>query len=153
MKFVEAYNHHNGQAEWARRELFDWLTDVFEAPSLTIQQRCTDSIREHVRKQFDSEGWSDEVRIHSSYDLTVFARRDDLAFQLQTGNISRALYDLMKMQYLFTADKIEAGALAVPSNLAAKRINSNVANFNRVMNELALFDRIISVPLLLISFE
>lgn len=153
MRFVEAYSHHNAEAEWNKRDLFEWLTDVFDAPNVKVEKRSTAIIREHIRGQFDSQGWSGEARIDASRDLTIFSIKDDLAFQVQTGNISRALYDLLKLQFLFSAKKIEACAMAVPSSLAAQRIGSNISNFNRVMNELELFNRVISVPLLLISFE
>lgn len=153
MKYVEAYSHHNGETEWQKRELFDWLTDVFVAPSLSVGKGSTTAIRSHIRAQFEEQGWSGEIRIDSSFDLTVFAMKDDIAFQIQTGNVSRAFYDLLKLQFLYSAEKIEVAALAVPSQLAAQRIGSNIASFNRVMSELSLFSRIISVPLLLISFE
>jgi hypothetical protein len=153
MRYVEAYSHHNGETEWQKRELFEWLTDVFEQPSLEVNKGSSTLIRTHIREQFDQEGWSGEVRIDPNFDLTIFSIKDDLAFQVQTGNISRALYDLMKLQYLFVAKKIEAGALAVPSSIGATRMGSNIANFNRIMNELNLFNRVISVPLLLVSFE
>jgi hypothetical protein len=153
MRYVEAYSHHNGESEWQKRELFEWLTDVFVAPSITIGRGSTSLIRTHIRNQFEEQGWSGEIRLDPSFDLTVFSIKDDLAFQVQTGNISRAFYDLLKLQFLYTAEKIEAAALAVPSQLAAQRIGSNIAHFNRVMNELSLFNRVISIPLLLISFE
>lgn len=153
MKYLEAYSHHNGEAEWVRRDLFEWLTDVFAAPSLEICKGCTSNIRAHIRSQLDNEGWSGEVKIDPSFDLTIFSMKDDLAFQVQTGNVSRGIYDFMKLQYLYSAGKIEAAAMAVPSSTAAQKIGSNVANFNRLMNELELFDRVISIPLLLISFE
>lgn len=153
MKYAEAYSHHNGELEWNKRELFEWITDVFVAPSIEVGKRSTKQIRAHIRDQFDNEGWSNEVGIDPSFDVTVFSMKDDLAFQVQTGNISRAFYDLVKLQFLFTAGKIEAAALAVPSSLAAQRMGSNIASFNRVMNELPLYSRVISVPLLLISFE
>jgi hypothetical protein len=77
----------------------------------------------------------------------------DLAFQIQTGNVSRAFYDLLKMQYLYMQKKIEAAALAVPTKDAANLIASNVAHSERVWGELQLFDRIITVPTLIIAFE
>lgn len=153
MKYIEAYSHHNGEAEWQKRDLFEWLTDVFAAPAIDVCKGSTTTIRNHIRSQFENEGWSGEVRIDPRYDLTVFSIREDMLFQVQTGNISRAMYDLLKIQYLYSVGKIEACALAVPSATAAQRLGSNIANFNRVMNELVLFDRVISIPLLLISFE
>jgi len=79
--------------------------------------------------------------------------KDDLAFQLQTGNMSRAPYDLLKLQYLFQSQKIEAAALALPTKEAAKIIGDNIANAERVIRELQLFDRVITVPILVVAFE
>lgn len=153
MRYVEAYSHHNGEAEWVRRELFEWLTDVFAAPDIEIKKGCSTLVRAHIRQQFDDQGWSGEVKIDQGFDLTVFSRKDDLAFQVQTGNISRVPYDLLKIQHLYVTGKIEAAALAVPTFPAAQLMGSNIANFSRVMGELSLFSRVITIPLLLISFE
>lgn len=153
MKFAGAYSLHNGQAEWERRELSDWLTDLFEAPSISVGAGCTGNIRAHISNELSTGGWSNQVRIDPNFDLTVTGRHRDLAFQIQTGNISRAIYDLMKLQYLFQQRKIGAAALAVPTKAAGLLIASNVASVERVWNEVQLFDRIITLPLLVIGFE
>lgn len=153
MKFAGAYSLHNGDAEWSKRELSEWLTDLFEAPNIPIGQGCTGSIRTHLRDELLAAGWAHAVRIDPNFDLTVTGRYRDLAFQIQTGNISRAMYDLLKLQYLYEQRKIEAAALAVPTKAASDLINSNVANVERVWGELQLFDRIITFPLLVIGFE
>ena len=128
MKFAGAYSLHNGQAEWEKRDLSDWLTDLFEAPSIAIGAGCTGKIRSHITTELSDSGWSNQVRIDPSFDLTVTGRHRDLAFQIQTGNISRAIYDLMKLQYLFQQRKIGAAALAVPTKAAGLLIASNVAS-------------------------
>ena len=153
MKLAWTYSHNNGDAEWVKRDLRDWLTDVFEAPSIRLRPGATHEIREHVRKEFEKEGWAISVRIDPDYDLTVFAVRDDLAAHLQTGNMSRAPYDLLKLQYLYTGKKIEAAALALPTKAGAQLIGSNIAHADRVSSELTLFSRIITVPILLVAFE
>lgn len=153
MNFAYTYDHRNGSAEWTRRELQDWLTDIFEVPQLRMGERCTTDIRAHVEGELRNEGWAMNVKIDQNLGLTVFAMNDDLAFQLQTGNISRVPYDLLKLQQLFLAQRIEAAALAVPTKECAQAIGSNVANAERVCNELQLFDRIITVPILLIAFS
>jgi len=153
MKFAGAYSLHNGQAEWERRDLSDWLTDLFEAPGIPIGAKCTGRIREHLAAELVANGWAHNVRIDPHFDLTVTGRYRDLAFQVQTGNISRAIYDLMKFQYLYLQGKIEAAALAVPTKAAAVSIASNVANVERVWSEVQLYDRIITFPLLIIGFE
>jgi len=153
MKFAGAYSLHNGQAEWERRELIDWLTDLFEVPSIAIGAGCTGKIRSHISTELSDGGWSSQVRIDPNFDLTVTGRHRDLGFQIQTGNISRAIYDLMKLQYLFQQRKIGAAALAVPTKAAGLLIASNVASVERVWNEVQLFDRIITLPLLVVGFE
>src|SRR5262245_633162 len=140
MKFAYVHDHHNASAEWSRRELQEWLTDVFEAPDLRIADRCTPHIRHHVQTELEKEGWAINVKINQDLGLTVFAMREDLAFQLQTGNMSRAPYDLLKLQYLYSIERIESAALAVPTKSCAERIGSNIANAERICNELQLFN-------------
>jgi len=153
MKFDSVYDHHNAIAEWQQRELYDWLTDVFEAPAIKMGEGCTTEIRRHVRQEFEKEGWAINVRIDQDLGLSVFAMKDDLAFHLQTGNISRAAYDLLKLQHLYQANRVEAAALALPTKERAVQLGSNVANSERVMQELQLFNRIITVPICLVAFR
>jgi hypothetical protein len=153
MKLNGTYDHHNAVAEWQRRDLHEWLTDVFEAPAVTIQPNCTQAIRDHVENEFTNEGWALGVRLDQNHQLAVTALKGDLAFQLQTGNMSRAPYDLLKLQYLFDEHKIQAAALALPTQAAAKVIGDNIANADRVCRELRLFDRVITVPISVVAFD
>lgn len=153
MKLAFTHQHHNGGAEWEKRELFEWITDIFEAPAIKLEAGCTGLIRQHITREFQSEGWGQDVKIDQALNLTISAMKDDLAFQLQTGNISRAPYDLLKLQHLYMTERIEAGALALPTGEAAAKIGSNVANAERVCKEMTAFDRVITVPILLIAFE
>jgi hypothetical protein len=153
MRFVEAYSHHNGAEAWEARELDEWLTDLFEAPGVKIAPKSTSAIRDHVKAELEKEGWAFNVRVDPGSDLTVFARKNDLVIQLQTGNISRYAYDLLKIQHLYSKKEIEAAALAVPTLKAAQIIGSNIANVERIWNELNIFDRVITVPILVIAFE
>ncbi|MEI9886319.1 MAG: hypothetical protein WDN08_07410 [Rhizomicrobium sp.] len=153
MKFDAAYSLHNGDAEWRKRDLFEWLTDMFNVPGLIVEAGSTAKIRDHVRSELQKAGWAHSVRIEPTFDLTITGTYRDLGFQIQTGNVSRAIYDLTKLEYLYQKKKIEAAALAVPTKAAADIIGSNVANVNRLWGEIQLFDRIINVPLLLLAFE
>jgi hypothetical protein len=154
MKLAFTYdNHHNAGAEWERRELKEWLTDVFEAPALKIQQKCTQEIHEHVEQEFINEGWALNVRLDQKHQLAVTAIKGDLAFQLQTGNMSRAPYDLLKLQYLYQSKRIATAALALPTRDAAKIIGDNLANAERICREMQLFDRVITVPILVVAFH
>src|SRR5262245_37964133 len=153
MRLNGTYDHHNAVAEWQRRDLHEWLTDVFEAPAVVIERFCTPAIRAHVEDEFATEGWALDVRLDQHHQLAVTAMKGDLAFQLQTGNMSRAPYDLLKLQYLFQEHRIQAAALALPTLSAAKIIGDNIANADRIFRELRLFDRVITVPISVVAFE
>lgn len=153
MKLAYVYDHHNAVAELSRRELDEWLTDIFDVPQLVLRRKCTPDIRRHVASEFEREGWALDVKLDQELGLTVFAMRDDLAFQLQTGNMSRAPYDLLKLQYLYTSQRIQCAALALPTRAGGAAIGDNIANADRLRNELELFSRVISVPIMLIAFE
>jgi hypothetical protein len=153
MKVDHIYDHHNAVAQWAKRDLQDWLADIFEAPAIKVRDGYTAEIREHVRGEFERDGWAMNVKIDQSLGLSVFAMKDDLAFHLQTGNISRAAYDLLKLQYLYHSERIEASALALPTKEKAQDLGSNIANAERVTRELQLFNRVITVPIVVIAFS
>jgi len=146
-------DHHSAGHEWERRDLYEWLTGVFEVPGITIKPGCTSQIKEHVTTEFLNEGWAMEAKLEQEANLRVTAMKSDVAFQLQTGNMSRAPYDLLKMQYLCTSGKIEVAAIALPTVKAAKLMGDNIANAERIIRELQLFKRVITVPVLVVAFD
>lgn len=153
MKIEHVYDHHNAISEWSRRDAFEWLKDVFEAPGVRVREGGTADIRAHAKQEFEKGGWAMNVKIDQGLGLSVFSMKDDLAVQLQTGNISRAAYDLLKLQYLYDTKRIAAAALVLPTKNCAALIGSNIANADRITNELEFFDRILTVPIVVIAFE
>lgn len=153
MKLVATYSHHNGVDVWQDRELYEWVTDIFEAPKLRVGECSTTVIREHVKVELEAEGWAFNIRVDAESDLTVFARKGDLVIQLQTGNISRYAYDILKIQHLYSKKEVDGAVLAIPTKAAAMKIGSNIANVERIWNELNIFDRFITVPIMVIAFE
>lgn len=153
MNFVATYSHHDGVGIWESRDLYEWATDIFVAPDVPVREKSTREIRDYVESELNAAGWASKVKIDAKVDLTVFARKEDMAFQLQTGNISRYAYDLLKLQHLYASREIECGILAVATKEAAAKLGSNIAQVERIWEELKVFDRIISVPLMLIAFD
>ncbi len=145
--------HRNAATPWRERDQYEWLTDVFAMPSIKIERACTAAIRQHVADEFVKEGWALNVKLSSESSIKVGAIKDDLAFQLQTGNWSRAPYDFLKLEYLHKTNRIKAAAYAVPTVEAGKVIGDNLANADRVIRELELFYHVITVPILVIAFD
>jgi hypothetical protein len=148
-----SYYSHKGAEEEVLNRDGKWLLSLYNTKDVNVEPRGGALIREYTRQQLLLKGWSGEVTINNEYDLTVFSKKDDLAFQIQTGNASRAPYDLLKLQYLYAERSIAAAVLALPTKAAAKVLGDNIASFDRVHGELDLFDRIITVPILLLGFE
>lgn len=153
MKLSGTYSHHGGQELWCARNLYEWATDVFEAPKLEVGSCSTVEIRDHVKAELTLAGWAFNVKVDPESDLTVFAKKGDLAIQLQTGNVSRYAYDMLKLQHLYIKREIEGAILAIPDKAAALSIGSNIVNVERVINEIEIFDRFITVPIMIIAFE
>lgn len=126
---------------------------VVDAPAVKVVAGSTKAVRGHVRQFLSRHGWPGEAAFHTGYDLKVFSLGERAAWQVQTGNAARAHYDLLKLQYLYTVERIEVAFLVVPTRVAAARLGSNIAAFERVQGELALYARVLSLPLVLIGFE
>jgi hypothetical protein len=153
MKYVSAYSHNYGKNAWEDRDEVEWITDIFDAPSIKIEKGITSEIREHVENELMNAGWALNVPVQTGSGISVLATKDDLAFHLQTGNVSRVAYDLLKLECLFKDKKIKAAALALPCQKAAQKLGSNIANYERLVKELAIFDHVITTPILVIGFE
>src|SRR5258708_4743743 len=147
------YLSHKGAEEEIRERDEDWLFALYNTEEIQIESKGGALVREYTRRRLSENGWSGEVTISSDHDLTIFAKKGELAFQIQTGNASRAPYDLLKLQYMYAERSISAAIFALPTRAAAKVLGDNIASFDRVAGELGLFDRIITVPILLLAFE
>ncbi len=77
----------------------------------------------------------------------------NVALCLQTGNMSRFYADLLKLEYLFKDRKAIAAVYIIPTKRRAREMGSNLAHFERFVEELDLFKDIITVPTLVIGLE
>lgn len=88
-------------------------------------------------------------------NLTADFRKkfDDLAVQIevQFGNMSRWYSDIFKFQAAYSESLIQAAVSIVPMYSLAKRIDSNVVNFERACRELPSANLSITLPILLIG--
>jgi hypothetical protein len=111
------------------------------------------AIRAALRDQLTSLGWSERVRIRSSYGITITAMNRRMGLCVQTGNIARFYADLMKLQLAFLDDLVNGALYIVPTNKAAQEMGSNMVNYERVVAEARLFAKIITLPLIIFGFE
>ena len=153
MKIEKIQSFHGGKEFWEKTSQIEWLNELFNTGDVLIKPGGTESIRSHGEMGLAKAGWALNAPVDAGFKLVITARKTNLGFQIQTGNISRAMYDLLKLQTMYLNRVIESACLAVPSGVAAGIIGGNLANANRLSDELKLFGRHITVPLILLAFE
>jgi hypothetical protein len=94
------------------------------------------------------DGWSGQVRISAQRGLTLTAKKGNTALCLQTGNMARFYADLMKLQAQFVDGKIDSAVYILPTVDMARIMGSNMANYERLVDELtSTFRNVITVPI------
>ncbi len=150
---AETYSHRYGQEEAAEIGVEAFARSLVTSDAIKVRKKSTKQIREHIRLGLTRGGWTGKARVKQQYNLTVSSLSAQAAFQIQTGNIARVMYDLLKLQALFMDGRIRVAIIAVPTTAASRKLGSNYASFSRVRNELSLFNHIITVPIFLLGIE
>ena len=96
-------------------------------------------------------GWSDKVTLCPDAKISIPAKKDEFALCIQTGNMGRFYADLLKLEFLYKRNLIQAALYIVPEKDLAKTWSENVANFERFTNEVRIFSSILHCPLLILS--
>lgn len=113
----------------------------------------------HIRAEFlaalATKGWSGEVSISPQESaVTITSRKRATGLCLQTGgNASRIYADLLKLQALYLNDDITCGIFVLPSAPAARVLGDNLAQGDRLVRELSIFRKVITIPLMVCSFD
>ena len=144
---------HNFGYNVVDNEIYQPIIDFLEKTNFIIEPGSSRKLRAVIEEKLNILGWSDKVRIHFEKEITITSMKDNIGLCLQTGNMSRFYADLLKLQTLFIKDKIDAAIYIIPSKNAAKIIGDNIANAERLVDELYLYRHIITVPIAVVSVE
>lgn len=153
MHVVSEFSHHRGAAQLAMKGLHREVRQLVEVPDMGMARGKARIINTTVRQRMSDRGWALDPRVHVDYKLIINGLKHRVGLTVQTGNITRAFYDLMKFEVMYKGGRIDAAVLIVPTSGAARALGSNIANFTRVANELELFQPIVSVPCLVLGID
>lgn len=153
MQTAQTHSHRRAEEELADKGLLEEVLGLSNAPMLGVAPGMAPQIKTYLESCWVELGWANEPAVDPQHNLTVNAMKQRVAMTVQTGNITRAFYDLLKFQAMYLRDRIDAAVLIVPTAAAASTLGSNIANYSRVTDELGLFFHIITVPVLIVSFE
>jgi hypothetical protein len=129
------------------------VTNAIENIRLAPGALSTKALRDAVTKRLVKAGWSGEVPVASGSKITITSKKQRTGLCLQTGNIARIYADLMKLLALYHNDVINFAIILIPSKALAKKINSNLANSDRLMRELEIFRKVYTLPTIVFSLE
>jgi len=84
-----------------------------------------------------------------------FGKDSSLAIQaeVQFGNMARWYSDIFKFQTAYSQNLAQMGLSIVPKSTLAKRIDSNIVNYERALRELPSALLSITLPILLVGIE
>lgn len=123
-------------------------TSVIKANSLKKATPARDSILGTLRNK---HGWSDEVKVSADAKISITSHKDDVGLCIQTGNMSRFYADLLKLEFLFKQGRIKAAFYILPDKALSKQWGENIANYERFVNEVGIFAKILNTPLYIIG--
>lgn len=113
----------------------------------------TQRFRDRLMHQLASDGWSGPVRVKVTSNMTVTSIRRQTALCVQTGNTSRVYADLLKLETLFRNSVATCALYVIPCRHLAKEIGSNIATFERLVDELKIFDVTLTVPIVVVGMR
>lgn len=171
MKIVDSYSYRHARSI-LESEYPSELTDVnvildgvdFVKQSRTISRSrkgkvvATKSISAPltnalIYKALKNKGWAVTPKIisKSKSNLAADAKKGKIQLEVQFGNMARWYTDVFKFLLSYSADDIEVGILVVPTQATAKKIDENIAHFERVVRELPHAKMGITIPILVIG--
>ncbi|MDQ0884999.1 hypothetical protein QFZ81_000087 [Paenibacillus sp. V4I9] len=153
MIISEVYSHNNGRHFIEKIGLFEEIESIFKLPDVGMKKGAAVTINELVKVNLNIKGWVLDPSVHPDFNLNINAMKNKVGLTVQTGNITRAFYDLLKFQAMYLNKKIEIGVLVVPTSGAARALGSNIANFLRVTKEIILFKDIITIPTIILGID
>lgn len=153
MQVVQEYSHRLGSESLDEKGLAAEIRGLVALPSIRLVQGAATKINQSFETKLTNAGWAIDVNVDPQFKIKVNAVKERVAVTLQTGNITRAFYDLLKFQVMYMANRIDSAVLILPSWHAARALGSNIANFQRVTNELNLFHHVFTVPCLVLAVD
>ena len=150
---LEIYFNHQCAWDILSPPILIGLRDMIKNLDFTIERGSGPLLREQIMPMLHVSGWSGEFLFHPESKSSITALRESCGMCMQTGNMSRFYADLIKLEYLYINEVIDGGIYIVPTKKAAKIMGSNIANFERLTQELSLFKQVISIPLVVFGIE
>lgn len=149
---TEQYNYRSGQ-QIIPNELINGVIQSIEDFDYGIDRYAIRSFNKDLMAKLHNRGWSAGFLLSVYSKITITAIKGKIGLCIQTGNVARVYADLLKLQTLYTEEKINAGIVVLPTKECADSFGKNIANYERFIREMTyVFSKVITIPLLIICF-
>lgn len=146
------HNHCNGESV-IPSAFANELRTVIEEYKKTLGMYTISDFKKYLIPAIHKKGWSDEYYLDRTSKITITSIKEKTGLCIQTGNMARMYADLLKLQSLYSRGTITGGVLILATASCGKSFGGNVASYERVIRELAIFEKVITMPLLIIGFD
>ena len=146
------YSHAGGEAI-VPSHYVDELISIIEECNVRLGKYRISDFKKYFLAEIHKSGWSDKYSLNRTSKITITSVKGKTGLCIQTGNMSRMYADLLKLQATYAQKTIDSGILILPVDACAKLVGDNVASYDRMVRELPIFDRVITMPLVIIGFD
>jgi hypothetical protein len=147
------FSHLGGAEVLPKTEAME-IMDAIEGCKTPAERGCGTDLRNEIMEKLKTSGWTDKVQVAHGSKISIASLKNKVGLGIQTaGNMSRMYADLIKLQQMYLDDTIKVGVLVLPTSAAAREMGDNLANSDRLESELAIFRKVIHIPLVVLSFQ
>jgi hypothetical protein len=149
---TSVHGHQNG-LELVPSERQQEISAAIAAMTHPVRKHAATALRDEFLVAMLQAGWSDPVAVQPDVsDITITSKKAGTGLCLQVGgNMSRLYADLLKMQTMYLDSSLSSGAFVLPSREMAKVLGDNLAQADRLIRELQVFRKVITIPLVIYS--
>lgn len=150
---TQIYNYRSGQ-QIVPDKIRNSVISSIEEINYSIGRYDIRSFNKELMDKLHAFGWSDTFQLSVYSKISINSVFEKIGLCVQTGNVARTYADILKLQTLYTDEKINAGILVLPVKECADAFGKNIANYERFLRELSLvFSKVITIPLLIVGFS
>lgn len=148
---TDTYSHCNGNGVIPLKLVAE-LRSIIEEYKKPLGHYKISDFKKYLLPAINKKGWSDKYYLDRTSKITITSIKCGIGLCIQTGNMARMYADLLKLQALYSRTMINGGILIIPTALCGRSFGGNVASYERVIRELSIFDKVITLPLLIVGF-
>ena len=150
---TQTYNYRSGQQIIPGNVMDSVVSSINEIDN-NIGKYDIRNFNKDLMSKLRSRGWINTMPLSVYSKITITSVRDKIGLCIQTGNVARIYADLLKIQTLYTEEKISAGIVVVPTKDCADAFGKNVANYERLIRELTyVFSKVVTIPMVIVCFS